>query len=564
MDTRAWHACYDDGIPVPFPFVDCTLVEALERSAARRPDGTAIWFLDRRLSYRELKDQVDRFATALARLGVVQGTRVAIQLPNLPQTAIAYYAVLALGGQVVMTNPLYVAREIEYQWFDANCEVAIVADFIFEHRIRPIRDQLNIRDYVVASIPEYLGFPLRLLAPLKLRRMRPPMWAKVRREPHVHRFKALVDRTPPSPPKVAVGLDDVAALQYTGGTTGVAKGAVLTHRNLSVNAQAAKAWLHIADAADEVALAALPFFHVFGMTAALNFPVFAGLAMVILPNPRDMTAMVRAVTQRRITLFIGVPAMFAALSNWPGVERLDLTSVKACFSGSAPLPADVLRRFEQLTGARIVEGFGLTEASPVTHGNPMGRRKIGSIGVPWIETDARIVDLETGTHELPPGEDGELIVRGPQVMRAYWNNPKETALVLRDGWLFTGDIARMDAEGYTFISGRKKEMIIVSGFKVYPDEVDAVLMGHPAVLEAATIGVPDPQRTESVKSFLVLRPGTTATAEEIRAYCRENLAAYKVPHAIEFRSELPKSPVLKILRRVLRDAELAKAAPGGG
>ena len=388
--------------------------------------------------------------------------------------------------------------------------------------------------------------------------------ASVRPEPHVHRFKALVDRTPPSPPKVAVGLDDVAALQYTGGTTGVAKGAALTHRNLSVNTQAGIAWLHMADAAGDVALAALPFFHVFGMTAALNFPVFAGLAMVILPNPRDMTAMVRAVTQRRITLFIGVPAMFAALSNWPGVERLDLTSVKACFSGSAPLPADVLRRFEQLTGARIVEGFGLTEASPVTHGNPLGRRKVGSIGVPWIETDARIVDLETGTRELPPGEDGELIVRGPQVMRAYWNNPKETALVLRDGWLFTGDIARMDAEGYTFISGRKKEMIIVSGFKVYPDEVDAVLMGHPAVLEAATIGVPDPQRTESVKSFLVLRPGTTATAEEIRAYCRENLAAYKVPHAIEFRSELPKSPVLKILRRVLRDAELAKAAPGGG
>jgi long-chain acyl-CoA synthetase len=559
VDKRIWHAFYDDGIPVPFPFVELTLVGALERTAARRPDSTAIWFLNRRLTYRELKDQVDRLATALARLGVIKGTRVAIQLPNLPQTAIAYYAVLALGGQVVMTNPLYVAREIEYQWFDANCEVAIVADFIFEHRIKPIRDQLNIRHYIVASIPEYLGFPLNLLAPLKLKRMRPPTYAKVRPDPHVHRFKTLVERTPPAPPKVAIGLDDIAALQYTGGTTGVAKGAALTHRNLSVNAQAAMAWLHIADSADDVALAALPFFHVFGMTAALNFPIFAGLAMAMLPNPRDITAIVHAVTKRRVTLFIGVPAMFAALNNYPGVEKLDLASVKSCFSGSAPLPVDVLQRFEQLTGARIVEGFGLTEASPVTHGNPLERRKVGSIGVPWIETDSRIVDLETGTRELPPGQDGELIVKGPQVMQGYWNNPAETALVLRDGWLFTGDIARMDAEGYFFISGRKKDMIIVSGYNVYPDEIDAVLMTHPAVLEAATIGVPDVKRGESVKSFLVLRPGTTATAEEITAYCRGNLAAYKVPRAIEFRSELPKSPVLKILRRTLRDEELAKA-----
>lgn len=559
MDQRVWHAFYDDSIPVPFPFDERTLVGALERTAALHPDSPAIWFLNRRLTYRELKDQVDRLATALARLGVVKGTRVAIQLPNLPQTVIAYYAVLALGGHVVMTNPLYVAREIEHQWFDANCEVAIVADFIFEHRIKPIRDQLNIRDYIVASIPEYLAFPLKLVAPLTLKRMRPPKYAKVRTEPHVHRFKALVDRTPPAPPRVEVGLDDVAVLQYTGGTTGVAKGAALTHRNLSVNAQAGVAWLHMADSVNDVALAALPFFHVFGMTAALNFPVFAGLAMAILPDPRDIAAIVRTVTRRRVTVFIGVPAMFAALNNHPGIDKLDLTSVKACFSGSAALPVEVLRRFEQLTGARIVEGFGLTEASPVTHGNPLERRKVGSIGVPWIATDARIVDLETGTRELPPGQDGELIVKGPQVMQGYWNNPEETALVLRDGWLFTGDIARMDADGYFFISGRRKDMINVSGSNVYPDEIDAVLMAHPAVLEAATIGVPDPRRGETVKAFVVLRPGTTATAEEIRAYCRENLAAYKVPQAVEFRGELPRSPLFKVLRRALRESELAKA-----
>jgi len=558
MDKRAWHAFYDEGIPTTFPFVDRTLPEALERAATHRPDSTAIWFLNKRLTYRELKDQVDRLATALARLGVVKGTRVAIQLPNLPQTVIAYYAVVAAGGQVVMTNPLYVAREIEYQWFDANCEVAVVADFIFEHRIRPIRARLPVKHYIVASIPEYLGFPLNLLAPLKLKRMKPPSYAKVRREPHVHRFKALVDGTPPAPPKVAVDLDDIAVLQYTGGTTGIAKGAVLTHRNLSANAQGVLAWLHIADFADEVILSALPFFHVFGMTICMNFPVYAACAMVVLPNPRDIPAIVQAVAKRRVTLFMGVPGMFAAINNFPGIDRIDISSVKSCFCGSAPLPVDVLQKFEQLTGSRIVEGFGLTETSPVTHCNPMRTvRKVGSIGVPFVETDCKIVDLESGTRDLPAGEDGELVIRGPQVMQGYWNKPEETALVLRDGWLYTGDIARMDADGYFFISGRKKDMILVSGFNVYPDEVDGVLMSHPSVLEAATIGVPDVKRGELVKSYLVLRPGMAATAEEITAYCRENLAAYKVPRVIEFRSELPKSPVLKILRRELKDQELA-------
>jgi long-chain acyl-CoA synthetase len=452
-----------------------------------------------------------------------------------------------------------VAREIEYQWFDSNCEVAILADFIWEHRVKPIREQLPVKHYIVASIPEYLGFPLNLLAPLKLKRMKPPSWARVHPGPGVHLFKKLVDSTPPDPPKVPVGLDDTAILQYTGGTTGVSKGAVLTHRNLSVNVQSVVAWLHLSEQSDEVVLAALPFFHVFGMTSSMNFPIWAACTMVLLPNPRDIPAVVQAVTKRRITLFMGVPAMFAAINNFPGIEQVDISCVKSCFSGSAPLPVDVLQKFEALTGARIVEGFGLTETSPVTHGNPMRTvRKVGSIGIPFIETDSKIVDLATGTRDLPPGEDGELVIKGPQVMREYWNNPGETANVLRDGWLFTGDIARMDADGYFYIVGRKKDMIIVSGYNVYPDEVDGVLMRHPAVLEAASIGVPHEKRGESVKSFIVLRPGMTATAEEIVAYCREVLAPYKVPRAIEFRSELPKSPILKILRRELREQELAR------
>jgi long-chain acyl-CoA synthetase len=559
VDKRIWHAFYDDGVPVTFPFAERTITDALARAATHRPESVAIWFLNRRLTYRELQDQVDRCATALARLGVRKGTRVAIQLPNLPQTVIAYYAVLRAGGVVVMTNPLYVAREIESQWFDANCEVAIVADFIFEQRIRPIRAQLDVKHYIVASIPEYLRFPLNLLAPLKLKRATPPMIASVRAEPTVHHFKTLVDRTPATPPTVDIGIDDVAVLQYTGGTTGVSKGAALTHRNLSYNAQGCMAWLHIADFCDDVFLSALPMFHVFGMTVCLNFPVFAAGTMVLIPNPRDIPAIIAAVEKRRITLFMGVPGIFAAIANHPAVATFDLRSVKSCFSGSAPLPLEVLQTFEQVTGAPIVEGYGLTETSPVVAANPLRRRKVGSIGVPFFETDARIVDLETGTRDLPQGQDGELLVKGPHVMSGYWNRPDETALALKDGWLSTGDIARMDDEGYFYISGRKKDMVLVSGYNVYPDEVDAVLAAHPAVQEAATIGVPDPRSGEAVKTFVVLKPGTHTTPEEIQAYCREFLAAYKVPRAVEFRSELPKSPVLKILRRVLRDEELAKA-----
>ncbi len=562
MDKRVWHRFYDDGVSADDRFADRTLTDALDRAAASCPDRTAIWFLNRRMTWRELKDQVDRCATALTRLGVVKGTRVAIQLPNIPQTVIAYYGVLAAGGQVVMTNPLYVAREIEYQWFDANCEVAIVADFIFEQRIRPIRDQLPVKHYIVASIPEYLAFPLNLLAPFKLKRMTPPSWAPVREEPTVHRFRRLVRGTRAAPRAVSVGLDDIAVLQYTGGTTGVAKGAVLTHRNLSLNAQGAARWLHIGDLTDDVFLCPLPFFHVFGMTICMNFPVTTAGTMVLLPNPRDIGAIVEAVRKRRVTLFMAVPGIFAAIANHPDVATFDLSSVKSCFSGSAPLPLDVLEKFERLTGAPICEGYGLTETSPVTHANPLRRRKVGSIGVPFLETDCRIVDLDTGTRELPQGEDGELVVRGPQVMGGYWNRPDETALALRNGWLHTGDIARMDEDGYFTISGRKKDMILVSGFNVYPDEVDAVLVAHPAVLEAATIGVSDARRGESVKSFVVVKPGMTATAAEIVAYCRDNLAAYKVPRTVEFRRELPKSPVLKILRRTLRDEELAKAEAG--
>lgn len=560
MHDRPWLQHYDPGVPREPAFEDVTLAQCLERAAADHPDSNALVFLNGRLTYRELKDQVDRLATALAALGVARDTRVAIQLPNLPQTVIGYYATLRLGAQVVLTNPLYTTREMAHQWKDAGCAVAIVADFTFDQKIKDHRAELPISHYVIARIPEYLRFPLNLLAPLKLKRQKPhPAIAKVAPGSGIHFFKELIAKTEPGPPAVTIDMDDVAVLQYTGGTTGVSKGAMLTHRNLSYNVQQARVWLPALRAGEEVMLSALPIFHVFGMTVCMNLPVYIAGTMALLPNPRDVPMLVKEIEKRRVTIAPLVPALFNAINQFPGVERRDLSSVKVCVSGSAPLSVDVQQRFEALTGGRICEGFGLTETSPITHINPLqGLRKIGTIGLPVVDTDCRIVDMESGMRDLPPGEAGELLIQGPQVMRGYWNKPAETANVLRDGWFSTGDLAVMDDDGFFRIVGRKKEMIDASGYKVYPDEVDRVLMSHPAVLEAATIGVPDEKRGETVKSFIVLRPGMRASAEELVAHCRENLAPYKVPRDVEFRSELPKSAALKILRRELQDEEMRK------
>jgi long-chain acyl-CoA synthetase len=561
VDERPWHRFYDPGVHSRLEFRDLTIPDLLDEASGHSGDATAVAFMNARLTYRELEDEVDRFATALAQLGAGKDTRVAIQLPNLPQTVIAYFATLSLGAQVVMTNPLYVEREIEHQWNDAGCSIAVLPDFLYANRVRAIRDRLPIQHYVIASIPEYLGFPLNVLAPFKLRKATPPLYAKVEPAPGVHRMRELIRATPPAPPRPHIGMDDVAVVQYTGGTTGVSKGAMLTHRNLSCNVQQMMAWFPQLERGTEVFLASLPFFHVFGLTVAMNFPTWLGAAMVLIPNPRDVRAMMTAIAKHRVTVFPGVPAMYNAINNLAAAGRVDLTSVKACVSGSAPLPREVQERFERLTNGRIAEGFGLTETSPVTHCNPLlGQRKTGSIGIPLPDTDAAIVDLDTGDKRVPPGTEGELVIRGPQVMRGYWNRADETAAMIRDGWLHTGDIARMDDEGYFYIVGRKKEMILVSGYNVYPDEVDAVLIAHPAVLESATIGVPDEKRGESVKSFVVLRPGASATEQELIEYAKRELAPYKVPRQLEFRRELPRSAALKILRRELRDEQLKRTA----
>jgi len=498
-------------------------------------------------------------AHALHTMGVEHGTRVAVHLPNLPQTVISFYAIQRLGAQAVMTNPLYMPRELEHQWVDADVKVAVTADFLWERVVKDMRKDLPVHDYIIASIPEYLRFPLRQLAPFKLKRMDPPSWARVEPGPHLHFFKHMVDGSAPHPPSHPISMDDVATLQYTGGTTGVSKGAQLTQRNISANVQQISAWFTGMEPGKEVLLASLPYFHIFGLTVCLNWPVSAGATIVLQPNPRDIPLMVKNLTKERVTLLPSVPALFNAINQYPGIEKVDISSIKRCFSGSAPLPEDVQRRFEDLTGAIIVEGFGLTETSPVTHVNPLrGKRKIGHIGVPIVGTDARIVDAADPDKELGVGEEGELVVKGPQIMKGYWNMPEETAAMIRDGWLYTGDLAVMDEEGYFRIVGRKKDMIIAGGYNIYPDEIDRVLMSHPAVLEACTIGVPDEKRGETVKAFLQLKPGATVSEEELADFCRERMARYKVPKFWEFRDQLPKSSMMKLLRRVLRDEEIAK------
>jgi long-chain acyl-CoA synthetase len=553
MTGRVWHRAYDPGVPPEIEITQQPLPAFLRRSALDHPEATALIFLNHRWTYRELDERVDRFAAALTDLGVEPGARVAIQLPNLPQTAVAFLGVLRAGAVAVMTNPLYVEREIEHQWNDAGVSVAVVADYLFVQRIDAIRRRLPVAHYIVTSIPEWLPLPSRVVARARLHEARPPLIAPVTEEPDVHLLHTLIGRPAAPGPGRHIAMDDLAALQYTGGTTGTPKGAMLTHANLSANAQQIAAWFVNAVPGREVILGALPFFHVFGLTVALGYPLLIAGAIVLIPDPRDVSQIVRNVSRHHVTLLPAVPALFAAMLARPRLRPSDFRSVTACFSGAAPLAPSVLERFEDRTGARIVEGYGLTEASPVTHVNPLaGRRKIGSVGVPCPNTDMKIVSLDDPATELAAGEEGELLVKGPQVMRGYWNRPGESAGVLANGWLRTGDVARVDEDGYCFIVGRKKDLIIVSGYKVYPDEIDAVLAAHPAVRESATVGVPDPVHGEAVKSFVVLREGHGATEVDLIAYCRRELAAYKVPHAVEFLAELPKSAVQKPLRHELR------------
>jgi long-chain acyl-CoA synthetase len=552
---RPWLEFYDDGVPHTLEYPSITVPEYLRQSAQRYPSQVATMFLGSCLTYCQLKAQVDHMSGQLHAMGVRKGDRVAIMLPNCPQTVIAYYATLSLGAVTVLTNPLYVERELEHQWAESGVETVFVLDLLWP-RVEGLRRKLPLKRVIVTGIQDYLPFPKNVLFPF--RAYGQGKWMRIPSGDGVFRFKRLV-RSGPTPPPIDLSPDDLACLQYTGGTTGLPKGAMLTHRNLVASVVQIRAFLlqgH--EDAEDRAIAILPLFHVYGMNGVMNLGVHLAATLILLPR-LDIKSLVDAISTQHPTFFLGVPALYVAVNSYPGIDHMDMTSIKMCFSGGAPLPVDVIESFEGRTGARIAEAYGMTEASSVTHVNPRrGLRKFGSVGVPVVGTDSKIVDVETGTQELPPGEAGELLVKGPQVMAGYWNQPDETDQVLKDGWLYTGDIATMDEDGYFYIVDRKKDMILTAGFNVYPREVEEVLYQHPKVLEAAVIGLPDKVRGEKVTAYVVLKPGETATAQEIRTFCRERLAHYKEPRAVHFRDELPKSMAGKVLRRALHEEELTR------
>jgi long-chain acyl-CoA synthetase len=555
--NKPWLDHYDPNVPKSLDFENVCLHEYLERSAKEFANNKALTFQGYHLTYRELLEMVDRMATCLTDFGIRKGDRVAIHLPNMIQCVAAYYATLKIGGVVVMNNPMYSAKELEHQFTNSIAKVLVTIDLAANMTI-DLRPKTSIKQIIVCSIGDYLPFPKNLLFPLVAKKEK--LAADVKEAPDVYRWKDLVAKYNPAPPKVALNFDDVAQLQYTGGTTGVSKGVVLTHGNLSKQVQQIRAWFPemSRNPGKEKFLGALPFFHVFGLSCTMNYAIVLGNENILIPKPQP-DPLVDAIKKERPTMAALVPTMFIGILNHPKINEIDMSCLKGSFSGSAPLPLEVIKEWEAKTHSVICEGFGMTESSPVTHTNPYaGVRKPGSIGLPMPNTECRIVDIEGNDTDVPAGQSGELLIRGPQVMREYWYMPEETAKALKGGWLHTGDIATMDDEGYFYIVDRLKDMVISGGLNVYPREIDEVLYTHPKVEEACAIGIPHELRGEAIKVFITLRKGQTATVEEIIDFCKPKLATYKLPIAVEFRDELPKSTVGKVLRKELRAQELKK------
>jgi len=545
---RPWLAKYDKAVRPNLEYPEISVPSLLERTARKHPNRPAVFFYGS-VSYQRLFNRVRDLTAKLQALGVQPGERVAVMLPNLPQTITAFYALLAAGAVVVMINPLYTPREISFQLNDCRATTMICLDLLWP-RIQAVRGETSLTRIIVTSVADCLPFPLRVLAALKSRlgrkRVLVPFDGKT-----VIPWKRLTASKRTAAVPVTVRAADPAVVQYTGGTTGTPKGAVLTHANLTANVRQCREVLYAIGKRPERFLAVLPYFHIYGLTVCLNLPVAIGAA--ILPVPKFEPAKLLAlISKHRPTIFPGAPAIYAALLRQKELPRHDLTSLRFLVSGSAPIPVAHMNKFKEITGAEIIEGYGLTEASPVTHFNPLeGEKKTGSIGLPLPDTLAKIVD-DNG-RDAPPGEPGELWVQGPQVMSGYLGREAETAQVLHDGWLATGDIASMDADGYFTIVDRKKDLIISGGYNVYPREVEEVLGEHPAVREACVVGVKHPVRGEIIKAVIVAADNAQPTKEDIVTFCKSRLAPYKCPKQVEFTDELPRSTIGKVLRRNLKE-----------
>ncbi|MBN1814087.1 MAG: long-chain fatty acid--CoA ligase [Anaerolineae bacterium] len=566
---KPWLAHYEEGTPAEVDIPNYPITQDLLENAARYPHHPALIYgsvveplgnllLDRKMSFRQLCDLTTRFAAGLQELGVKKGDRVVIHLPNCPQFVIATYATLMIGAIAVPSNPEYVARELKYQLNDSGAETTITLSLTYP-TVKQIRAETPLKRVVVTNVKEYFPRLLKVLF-TTFKEKKEGHYQDIADDADTTWFQDILKSALPHPSPVEINMGDTAVLMYTGGTTGTIKGAQLTHRNLQANAVQIRYWFPRLNEGEEMILAALPFYHSYGMTTCMNLGIRTCTTNVLIVNPRVTAHILKSIEKHGAGFYPGVPAFYIAAINHPNINKYRLKSIKACISGAASLPEEVQRKFEAITGGRLVEGYGLSEATPVTHANPIfGERRNGTIGLPLPSTEAKIVDIETGAHELEPGEVGELVVRGPQVMRGYWKKSIETAYALRNGWLYTGDIARMDEDGYFRIVDRKKDVIVgTSGLNIYPSEVEKVLRQHPKIRKCAAIGVPAGiEKGERVKVFIVLEEDETATEDEIRAFCRENLTPYKIPKFIEFRDELPVTPFGKILRRVLLEEEMA-------
>lgn len=552
---RPWLEHYEEFVPHEVTLWDRPLYAMLDDAAEKYPQRLAVIFQNTRITYKALREKAELFAGALRRVGVKPGERVAVMLPNLPQTIIAFWGVLKAGAVAVMTNPLYMEKELVQNLSDAGASHMVLLDLLWP-RVAALRERLPIRTFIVTGIADALSFPLNLLYRLKQRRSQP---AVPQNDSAVHFWKTFCRGAQRHTEPVASPREDLVLLQYTGGTTGISKGVELTHANIGTNCRQVLDIINVTAREHHTFLSLMPFFHVYGLTICMIIPVY--LASTILPLPRYVPQdVLKLIAKYRPTVFPGAPSVYMSLLQQKDLARYDLRCIRICVSGSAPLPRDVFLRFQEVTGASILEGYGLTEASPITHCNPLGQegQRANSIGMPIPGTDARIVDMEAGALSLPPGKLGELVIRGPQVMKGYWHRPDETANALRNGWLYTGDLATMDEDGYFYIVDRKKDMVIVGGYNVYPREVDEVLLAHPRIADAVTVGISDGIRGETLKAYVVPQPGETMSKADVVGWCRARLASYKVPRLVEFREELPKTIVGKVLRRALREEEEAR------
>lgn len=549
---KVWFDHYEPGVPHSLDYPQLSLDQLFHQSALTHQQKPAVNFMGHELTYGELASQVNGFASALSDMGIKKGDRVAVHLPNCTQFPIVFFAALSIGAIVVPCNPLYVAREMEHQINDCGAETIITLTR-FYNMIKEIQPKTKLKNIIVSNIKEYFPGHLRFLYTLAKENK---AGDKVAIGKEDYSFTELIKKhSGKKPPKIEVTPEDRAVFLYTGGTTGISKGAILKHTNLAANCLQVKSWCTDYEDGKEIILGVLPFFHSYGLTTILNLGLLHGAKLVLLPR-FELDSVLKAIDKQKPTLFPGVPTIYVAINNAPDLHKYDVKSIRICISGAAPLPVEVQQEFEKITGGKLVEGYGLSETSPVTHANPVyGKRKPGSIGLPMPDTEYKIVDVESGDKEMPIGEVGEICLRGPQVMEGYLNMPDETAHSIRNGWFYTGDIAKADEEGYAYIVDRKKDMVIAGGFNIYPRDIEEVLYTHPKIMEAAVAGINDPYRGETLKAYIVLKEGESMTEDEVAEHCKANLAPYKVPKLVEFRDELPKTMIGKVLRRMLRDEE---------